>query len=132
MFAFTAGVDAHMTAQSTGSMFFLRGRCDCMRLCPQAMVRAKVPAGVDMNVNVLTSGYWPSYPIIEATLPQELSGYSQVFKDFYLAKHSGRKLVWQNSLGTCVLRARFSKGVKELSVSMFQVNSLGLLHKSWA
>ena len=85
-------------------------------------MRAKVPAGVDMNVNVLTSGYWPSYPIIEATLPQELSGYSQIFKDFYLAKHSGRKLVWHNSLGTCVLRARFSKGVKELSVSLFQVS----------
>jgi cullin-4 len=47
----------------------------------------------------------------------------QVFKDFYLSKHSGRRLVWHNSLGTCVLKARFDKGAKELSVSLFQVHS---------
>lgn len=44
-----------------------------------------------------------------------------VFKDFYLSKHSGRRLVWHNSLGTCVLRAQFPKGLKELMVSLFQV-----------
>ena len=44
-----------------------------------------------------------------------------MFKDFYLSKHSGRRLVWHNSLGTCVLKARFEKGAKELSVSLFQV-----------
>lgn len=45
----------------------------------------------------------------------------QVFKEFYLSKHSGRRLVWHNSLGTCMLKARFDKGTKELSVSLFQV-----------
>ena len=44
-----------------------------------------------------------------------------VFKDFYLSKHSGRRLVWHNSLGTCVVKAFFPKGTKELSVSLFQV-----------
>ena len=33
-----------------------------------------------MNVNVLTSGYWPSYPHLEATLPDELTRYQAVFK----------------------------------------------------
>jgi len=42
-------------------------------------------------------------------------------QDFYLSKHSGRRLVWHNSLGSCVMRAHFSKAVKELSVSLFQV-----------
>ena len=51
-----------------------------------------------------------------------------VFKDFYLSKHSGRRLVWHNSLGSCVLRAQFPKGLKELSVSLFQVRSPELLH----
>ena len=45
----------------------------------------------------------------------------QVFKEFYLSKHSGRRLVWHNSLGTCILKARFDRGTKELSVSLFQV-----------
>lgn len=44
----------------------------------QAVVQRKLPPGVEMSVNVLTSGYWPSYRIIEATLPQELASYSQV------------------------------------------------------
>ena len=46
-----------------------------------------------------------------------------VFKDFYLSKHSGRRLVWHNSLGTCVVKAYFPKGTKELSVSLFQVST---------
>ncbi|KAF5825773.1 Cullin, partial [Dunaliella salina] len=29
-----------------------------------------VPSGVDMQVQVLTSGFWPSYPIMEAKLPE--------------------------------------------------------------
>ena len=33
-----------------------------------------------MNVNVLTSGYWPSYPHLEAKLPDELTRYQTVFK----------------------------------------------------
>jgi cullin-4 len=28
------------------------------------------PAGVDMHVHVLTSGFWPTYPVHEAQLPQ--------------------------------------------------------------
>jgi cullin-4 len=74
-----------------------------------------------MNVHILTSGYWPTYPVLEARLPAELTQYQAVFKDFYLSKHSGRRLVWHNSLGHCTVRAHFPKGVKELSVSLFQV-----------
>ena len=29
--------------------------------------------------------------------------------------------MWQHSLGTCVVKARFNPGTKELSVSLFQV-----------
>lgn len=31
----------------------------------------------------------------------------EVFKAFYVSKHSGRRLMWQHSLGSCVLRANF-------------------------
>ena len=46
----------------------------------QGTVKAKLPPGIDMNVNVLTSGYWPSYPHLEAKLPDELTRYQTVFK----------------------------------------------------
>lgn len=44
-----------------------------------------------------------------------------IFKEFYLSKYHGRRLMWQNSLGHCVLKAEFPKGKKELAVSLFQV-----------
>jgi hypothetical protein len=53
-----------------------------------------------------------------------VSGTQDIFKEFYLSKHSGRRLMWQNSLGYCVLKANFPKGKKELSVSLFQVTFL--------
>jgi cullin-4 len=84
---------------------------------------ARLAPGMDLSVQVLTSGFWPSYPALECTLPAELSAAQQVFKDFYLSKHSGRKLVWCNSLGTCIMRAAFDAGAKELSVSLFQVRA---------
>ncbi|DBA80768.1 hypothetical protein WJX77_001890 [Trebouxia sp. C0004] len=91
-------------------------------------VKSRLSPGIDMNVNVLTSGYWPSYPHLEAKLPDELTRYQTVFKDFYLSKHSGRRLVWHNSLGSCVMRAHFTKAVKELSVSLFQAVVLMLFN----
>ncbi len=46
----------------------------------QGSVKSRLPPGLDMNVNVLTSGYWPSYPHLEAKLPDELTRYQTVFK----------------------------------------------------
>ena len=44
----------------------------------QKAVAASIPVGVDMNVNILTSGYWPTYPVVDANLPAELNSYQQV------------------------------------------------------
>uniref|UniRef100_A0A8C9F2M3 Cullin-4B n=1 Tax=Pavo cristatus TaxID=9049 RepID=A0A8C9F2M3_PAVCR len=44
----------------------------------------------------------------------------EVFKTFYLGKHSGRKLQWQTTLGHAVLKAEFKEGKKEFRVSLFQ------------
>ena len=30
----------------------------------------RLPPGIDMNVSVLTSGFWPTYPVSDAKLPQ--------------------------------------------------------------
>ncbi|KAL7052093.1 hypothetical protein ACKWTF_004764 [Chironomus riparius] len=76
--------------------------------------------GIDMTVNILTMGYWPTYPVMEVNMPPQLVEYQNVFTKFYLAKHSGRKLQWQPTLGHCVLKARFDQGPKDLQVSLFQ------------
>jgi len=76
--------------------------------------------GIEMYVNVLTASFWPTYPPAEVNLPSDMVKYQEVFKSFYLTQHSGKKLMWQNNLGTCVLRTHFPLGKKELSVSLFQ------------
>merc|ERR1712038_531847 len=64
--------------------------------------------GVDLTVRVLTTGYWPGQnapPSI--TLPRIPQDAFDVFKNFYLAKHSGRVLTLQPSVGTADLNALF-------------------------
>lgn len=84
----------------------------------------------DFSVNVLTNSYWPSYPTHNINLPVELVNYQQIFQEFYLSNHSGRKLFWQPSLGHCLIRASFDCGVKELQVSLFQAVVLLLYNTS--
>ncbi|XP_055346705.1 cullin-4A-like [Paramacrobiotus metropolitanus] len=77
-------------------------------------------AGIDVQVNVLTQGIWPNYPVVEVTLPPEMTEYLDTFKNFYLSNHNGRKLQWIHNLGQCRLSAYFPKGKKELQVSQLQ------------
>ena len=64
--------------------------------------------GVDLTVRVLTTGFWPGQnappPINLSRVPAQAF---EVFKNFYLAKHSGRILTLQPSTGTADLNALF-------------------------
>ncbi|XP_056646921.1 cullin-4B [Diorhabda sublineata] len=86
-------------------------------------------APIDMTVSILTMGYWPTYQALDVTLPDQMVRFQDIFKDFYLSKHSGRKLQWQPTLGHCVLRATFKTGPKELVVSLFQTLVILLFNK---
>jgi len=70
--------------------------------------------GVDLSVRVLTTGFWPGQnappPI---NLPRVPAQAFEVFKNFYLAKHSGRILTLQPSAGTADLNALFYGKKKE-------------------
>jgi cullin 4 len=50
------------------------------------------------------------------------------YSTYYQAKHKPRKLDWFHSLGTATLTARFPKGEKELSVSLYQATILLLFN----
>uniref|UniRef100_A0A8B9QAQ4 Cullin 4A n=1 Tax=Apteryx owenii TaxID=8824 RepID=A0A8B9QAQ4_APTOW len=78
------------------------------------------PGNIDLTVNILTMGYWPTYTPMEVHLNSEMIKLQEVFKMFYLGKHSGRKLQWQTTLGHAVLKADFKEGKKEFQVSLFQ------------
>ena len=74
----------------------------------------------DLNVNVLSSAAWPSYPSIRVNVPEAILKATSNFEYYYKLKHSGRKLEWKHALAHCQLRSSFPKGTKEIVVSSFQ------------
>ncbi|XP_077569029.1 cullin-4A [Stigmatopora nigra] len=93
---------------------------DIMIQFKQYMQNQSEPSNIELTVNILTMGYWPSYLPMEVHQTPEMVKLQEVFKFFYLGKHSGRKLQWQPTLGHAVLKAEFKEGRKELQVSLFQ------------
>jgi cullin 3 len=84
--------------------------------------------GFDIEVDVLTTGYWPSQNVPPCTLPPQVQYAIDEFSTFYLDKHTGRKLSWQTSAGAAELRAVFGGGPTgqplrrhELCVSTYQM-----------
>lgn len=65
--------------------------------------------GVDLYVNVLSQSAWPTYPEIPVIIPPSLASYLDAFSQFYVEKHSGRKLTWRHSLSHCILKGEFLK-----------------------
>lgn len=74
----------------------------------------------DMQVQVLTTGFWPPYAAVEINLPAALVPLKEIFDNFYSSKYQGRQLQWQHSLAQCVVKGTFPSGKKELVVSLYQ------------
>ncbi|KAF6215627.1 hypothetical protein GE061_010383 [Apolygus lucorum] len=64
--------------------------------------------GVDLSVRVLTTGFWPTNNATpNCNIPAAPLAAFEVFRKFYLAKHSGRQLTLQPQLGSADLNAVF-------------------------
>lgn len=61
--------------------------------------------GMELDVKVLTAGFWPSDVSAHAPLPWYLRAHADFFMEFYLSRHTGRKLAWKTGLGTADIRA---------------------------
>ncbi|DAZ98501.1 TPA: hypothetical protein N0F65_004938 [Lagenidium giganteum] len=81
---------------------------------------------IQLSVQVLTSGFWPTEMAPMCALPTEMLQLTKSFEAFYLARHNGRKLSWIVSMGTVDVRATFygedgkSNNRHELGVSTYQ------------
>lgn len=87
---------------------------------------------IDFSVQVLTTGYWPSYKSYEGlTLPPVMAKCVQVFSEFYAEEtnHGARRLKWIHSQGNAEVRAKFGKSRYELQVVSLQAMVLLLFNK---
>lgn len=97
---------------------------------------------VDLEINVLTSTMWPMEIMsntkdgevqLPCIFPKEVEHIKQSFEQFYLSKHSGRKLSWQANMGTADVRATFQRSNgktqrHELNVSTYAMIILVLFN----
>jgi len=95
---------------------------------------AVVKAPVDLEVDVLTTGYWPSQNVKQCILPNIVETAKEHFLAYYLRSHTGRKLSWQTNSGSADIRANFqptqgSLRRHELCVSTYQMCILFLFNK---
>ncbi|ONK78652.1 uncharacterized protein A4U43_C02F21040 [Asparagus officinalis] len=89
-----------------------------------------VNPGIDLTVNVLTTGFWPTYKSFDLSLPAEMTKCIEVFKEFYQTKTKHRKLTWIYSLGTCHILGKFEAKNIELVVTTYQAAALLLFNNS--
>jgi len=78
----------------------------------------------DLSVQVLTTGFWPTYKSDDLNLPSEMLACIESFKAFYDARTSHRRLRWVHSLGSATVLGSFSPNGKskkhDLMVSTYQ------------
>jgi len=89
---------------------------------------AAAKQALDLQVTVLTHGYWPTYKFVEMNLPAEMVAGVEQFKAFYLSRSGARKLTWIYTLGTAQLNARFTAKPIELVVNTPQAATLLLFN----
>ncbi|KAI3604461.1 ubiquitin ligase scf complex subunit cullin [Moniliophthora roreri] len=78
------------------------------------------PTPVEISVIVMTSTFWPmTHSASPCNLPDQLLKATQSFEQFYLKKHTGRRLTWQLSLGNADVRVAFKNKKYDLNVATF-------------
>lgn len=87
----------------------------------------RIQMPVDMSVQVLTIGSWPTQSAQVCNLPRELQQGCDIFQTYYGEKHGGRNLTWQTNMGTVDLKGMFDKRY-EFSTSTYQAMVLLLFN----
>eukprot|EP00744_Colponema_vietnamica_P001479 GILI01002448.1.p1 GENE.GILI01002448.1~~GILI01002448.1.p1 ORF type:complete len:735 (+),score=195.81 GILI01002448.1:139-2343(+) len=87
--------------------------------------------GLEMFVSVLTTGSWPTQPTPPCEVPLDLKPCVDSFTEYYLSKHSGRRLTFQYNMGNADLKAMLGGTSRyELNVSTYQMLALLLFNSS--
>jgi cullin 1 len=83
---------------------------------------------IDFGVQVLTTGFWPTYQTPDVAIPAEMTQCLDIFKDWHNTKHQQRKLSWVLSLGNATVKAVYGKKTYDLQVSTLQAIALNSLN----
>eukprot|EP01138_Halocafeteria_seosinensis_P005988 gb/GECG01006121.1/.p1 GENE.gb/GECG01006121.1/~~gb/GECG01006121.1/.p1 ORF type:complete len:754 (+),score=126.16 gb/GECG01006121.1/:1-2262(+) len=72
---------------------------------------------VDFNVRILTYGWWPNFVQVDVKLPDLFETCQRAYEQYYYNISINRRLNWQNSEGTAVLKGKFPDKAKQTTKS---------------
>jgi cullin 3 len=122
-------VGYQFTSKLEGMFTDMKVSADTMEGFKQWVTGLEHPPKVDLSVQVLTTGFWPTQATAAmCNLPPEIAECCELFRKHYLSRHSGRRLSWQTNLGTSDVRAVLNGEKHELSVSTHQMVVLMLFN----
>jgi cullin 1 len=87
-----------------------------------------VDTKLDFSVQVLTTGFWPTYKSPAIALTPQMSKCMDIFKDWHDQKHQKRKLIWVFSQGNASVRGIFGKKSYDLQVATLQAVALDAMN----
>lgn len=87
----------------------------------------QVDCKLEFSVQVLTTGFWPTYKSPEVSLSEEMTQCMNVFKDWHEQKHQKRKLQWVLTQGSATVKGTFGKKTYDLQVATLQAIALEAL-----
>ncbi|KAH7927936.1 Cullin-domain-containing protein [Leucogyrophana mollusca] len=107
------------TQKLEGMFHDMKLSTDAMQAYRKHLENTSAP-DIEISVTVMTSTFWPmSHSNASCTLPESLIRSCKSFEQFYLNRHSGRRLTWQLSLGNADVRVQFKAKKNDLNVSTF-------------
>jgi len=116
----------HFTSKMEGMLNDLAVGVDQKKEFDQKMKEHETK--IDFSVQVLTTGFWPTYKSPAVALPSGMTDCMDIFKTWHNEKHGARKLTWMFSLGTASVRAAFGRKQYDLQVSTLQAVALMTLN----
>jgi cullin 1 len=84
----------------------------------------QVDSKIEFGVQVLTTGFWPTYKSPEVTLTPEMTKCMEVFSEWHDKEHQQRKLAWVMTQGSATVRGTFGKKTYDIQVSTLQAIAL--------
>jgi len=89
----------------------------------------RTKSGPEINVTVLTTGFWPVKGSETCTIPPEAKVLTDSFRTFYSNRNSGRRLTFHTQKGTAEVLCSFKSGKKLLVVQTYQMCILMLFNE---
>lgn len=125
-----ADLGFQFTAKLEGMFLDMKLTKDYNDAFKEHLRKREVKHDVDLHATVLTTNSWPINPNSQCNLPNFLNKACDAFKDFYLDRHSGRRLTWQYNMGNADIKLNGFDANYQVNVSTYQMAVLLLFNQN--